>query len=69
MKTEKKYSEKELVLFANYLLSEARKETIHKGHSQFLCYDSDLENWKEECRNANKRHIELSENGIPLRHC
>lgn len=69
MKTEKKYSERELVSFANYILSGARKETLHKGHSQFLVYDSDLENWKEECRNANKNPIELSENGTPLRHC
>ena len=64
MTTEKKYSERELVSFANYILSGARKETLHKGHSQFLVYDSDLENWKEECKNPTENKIVVSENKI-----
>ena len=68
MKTEKKYLERELVSFANYVLSEDRKGTIHKGHSQSIVYHSDIENWKVACKNADKQPIELSENGTPLRH-
>ena len=62
MTTEKKYSERELVSFANYILSGERKETLHKGHSQFLVYDSDLENWKEECKNPTENKIVSTKN-------
>ena len=62
MTTEKKYSERELVSFARYILSGARKETVHKGHSQFLIYDSDLKNWKEECKNPTENKIVSTKN-------
>ena len=46
MKTEKNYSEKELVSFANYVLSKSRNSLIQKVHSKTVVYDADLENWK-----------------------
>jgi hypothetical protein len=41
------YNKKDLVSFGNYLLSEARKETIWPDHETTQVYHADIENWKE----------------------
>lgn len=44
---EKMYTEKELVAFGNYLLSDERKETIVHPQVKDKVNDVDLANWKE----------------------
>ena len=47
MKDKKEYSEKQLVSFANYVLSYYRNSLISKDHDKSVVYDSDLSNWKD----------------------
>ena len=67
--TERIYSERDLVSFANYVLSQGRKGTIHRGHSQKIVYHADIENWRDICEKAQDMPIKLSENGNPIRLC
>lgn len=43
---EKKFTEKDLVIFGNYLLSKDRKESISKGAPVEMVNDVDLEKWQ-----------------------
>lgn len=47
MKEKKEYSEKQLVSFANYVLSYYRNSLISKDNDKSVVYDSDLSNWKD----------------------
>lgn len=46
---EKVYTEKDLVDFGNYLLSEERNETIESEEMKSVVGDWDLANWKNKC--------------------
>lgn len=52
------FNSKDLVSFGNYVLSNERKETIHKDSNSNVVYHSDVENWKEnERKKVNEKNI------------
>jgi hypothetical protein len=53
---EKIYTEKDLVDFGNYLLSEQRNKTIESEEMKSVVGDWDLRNWKRTVEKTPKPH-------------